>query len=69
MHFTTNFLFLNVFLMFLFTFERERERDRDRASGGGAERARETQNPKQTPGSQLSAQSRMQGLNSRAVRS
>ena len=35
--------------------------------GGGAER--ETQNPKQAPGSKLSAQSPMQGLNSQTARS
>ena len=32
-------------------------------SRGGAERKRETQNPKQAPGSELSAQNLMQGLN------
>ena len=34
-------------------------------SGGGAEREKETQNLKLAPGSELSAQSRMQGWNSR----
>ena len=38
-------------------------------SGGGAERERGTQDPKQVPGSELSAQSPMWGLNSRTVRS
>ena len=38
-------------------------------SGGGAERERETQNPKQAPGSELSAQGPMRGSNSRSVRS
>ena len=38
-------------------------------SGGGAERERETQNPKQAPGSKLSAQSPMRGSNPLAVRS
>ena len=37
----------------LFIFERERQR----ASEGGAERERETQNPKQVPGSAMSEQS------------
>ena len=37
-------------------------------SGGGL-RARETQNPKQAPGSELSAQSLMRGLNPQTVRS
>ena len=36
-------------------------------SGGGRER--ETQNPKQVPGSELSAQSPTRGLNSQAARS
>ena len=38
-------------------------------SGGGAERESETQNLKQAPGSELSAQSLMWGLNPQAVRS
>ena len=38
-------------------------------SRGGAERERETQNPKQAPGSELSAQSPMRGSNSQTVRS
>ena len=41
--------------------------DRERVSGGRAER--ETPNPKQAPGFELSAQSLMQGSNSRTVRS
>ena len=45
--------------------ERERERERDSMSGGGAERERETQNLKQVPGSELSAQRPRRGLNSR----
>ena len=48
------------FLMFII-FERETERDREQAGEG--QRERETQNPKQAPGSELSAQSPMQGLN------
>ena len=50
--------------MFIFDRERERERERTRMSGGGAERERETQNLKWAPGSELSAQSPTQGLNS-----
>ena len=48
----------------MFIFERERERE---SSRGGAER--ETQNPKQAPGSELSAQTSTWGLNSRTARS
>ena len=47
--------------------ERERQRQRgregERTSREGAERERETQNPKQSPGSELSAQSPMRGSN------
>ena len=39
------------------------KRERERASEGGAERERDTQNLKQAPGSELSAQSLMQGSN------
>ena len=45
----------------------ERDRERQGVSSGGAKR--ETQNPKQAPGSELSAQSLTWGLNPRAVRS
>ena len=45
-------------------FERERETKHE-----WGERERETQNPKQSPGSELSAQSPMQGSNSQTVRS
>ena len=38
------------------------ERERECTSGEGAERERETQTLKQTPGSELSAQSRTRGL-------
>ena len=38
-------------------FERERERERDREQAGQGQRERETQNGKQAPGSELSAQS------------
>ena len=46
-----------------------RERERQTASGGGAERARERQTRKQAPGSELPAQSPIQGLNPPTVRS
>ena len=49
--------------------ERERERDRQSVSRGGAERERETQNLKQAPGSEPSAQSPTRDSNSRTVRS
>ena len=48
---------------------RERETVRDRASAGEGQGERETQNPKKAPGSELSAQSQMQGLNSQTMRS
>uniref|UniRef100_A0A8C9CWF6 Immunoglobulin kappa variable 4-1 n=1 Tax=Panthera leo TaxID=9689 RepID=A0A8C9CWF6_PANLE len=38
-------------------------------NGGGAERERETQNPKQAPGSELSARNPTWGSNTRTVRS
>ena len=53
--------FFNVYL-FIFG-EKETERDGER------DRERETQNRKQAPGSQLSAQSPTRGSNPRAVRS
>ena len=40
------------------------ERQRDRTQVGEGRREKETQNPKQAPGSELSAQSLMQGSNS-----
>ena len=43
-------------------FLRETETERQSVSGGGAERERETQNPKEAPGSELSAQSLMAEL-------
>ena len=46
-----------VFLMFI------SEAERDRARVGEGQRERETQNPKQAPGSELSAQSPMRGSN------
>ena len=45
----------------MFIFERERERERGEVGEG--QRERETQNLKQAPGSELSAQSPMWGLN------
>ena len=51
---STFFFFLILFLH-LFVFERQS------TGGGGAEREGETQNPKQAPGSELSAQSPRRG--------
>ena len=48
-----------------FIFERERERERETKVGRGRERR---QNPKQAPGSKLSAQSPMWGSNPRTAR-
>ena len=70
------FYFLNFLNVYLFLREREGERERKRegegekksVSRGGAEE-RETQNLKQAPGSELSAQSQMWSSNSRAMRS
>ena len=45
----------------MFIFERERERERESKHELG--RGRETENPKQAPGSELSAQSPTQGSN------
>ena len=52
------------FLMFIYF-----EGERDRVQAGEGQRERETQNPKQVPGSELSAQSPTRGLNPLAVRS
>ena len=49
--------------MFIYFWERQS------VSGGGAERERETQNPKQVPGSELSAESPTRGSNSQTARS
>ena len=54
-----------IFLKCLFL----RKRKRETASGEGAKREKETQNPKQAPGFERSAQSPTRGSNSRAVRS
>ena len=50
---------------YLFIFETQK----DRAWAGEGQRGRETQNPKQALGSELSAQSPMRGSNSRTARS
>ena len=50
------------FLFLMFIFERERQSTREKG-----QRERETQNPKQAPGCELSAQSPMWGSNSRTV--
>ena len=52
----------------MFVFQRERETHTQSASGGGAVSG-ETQNPKQVPGPELSAQSPTWGSNSQTVRS
>ena len=62
---TLIFFFFNFFFQRLFIFGTER----DRARTGEGQRERETQNRKQAPGSEPSAQSLMRGLNSRTARS
>ena len=57
--------FFFFFLMFIYFWES----DWQHVSGVEAERGKERQNPKQAPGSELSAQSPTRGSNSRAVRS
>ena len=57
-------IFLNVYL-----FLRERQTDRQNMSREGTEREGETQNLKQVPGFELSAQSPTWGSNSQTVRS
>ena len=49
--------------------ERQREAERDRERVGEGQRERETQNAKQAPDSELSAQSLTGGLNPPTVRS
>ena len=56
------FFFFNVFNVYLFL------RERDRARAGEEQRENDTQNPKQAPGSEMSAQSPTWGLNSLEVR-
>ena len=53
--------------MLIYFWERERERESEHEWGRGRERGR--QNPKQSPGSELSAQSPTQGSNSQTARS
>ena len=70
---------LKFFFKCSFIFERERERERTHThththtqiecKWGEGQREGETQNLKQAPGSELSAQSLMQGSNPQAVRS
>ena len=70
-HFSFFFNFVNVYL-FLRERERERERGRDRETEcelGKRQRKRETQNLKQAPGPELSAQSPTWGSNPQTVRS
>ena len=55
-----------MFFKCLFIFEKERETE---ASMIGAERETKTQNPKQAPGSEPSAQSPLRGSNSQTMRS
>ena len=55
--------FKQIFLMFIF------ERERDRLQMGEGQREREIQNPKQAPGSRLSVQNPMWGLNLQTARS
>ena len=59
-----SFCFL-IFLTFIYFCEAER----NRARPGEEQRERETQNPKQAPGNELSAQSLTRGLKSQTVRS
>ena len=63
----TFILFKKFFFEYLFLRERDRQTDRVRAREG--QRKRETQNPKQAPGSELSAQSPTRGSNPRTMRS
>ena len=57
------YFIFNFFNVYLFL------RQRESAWAGEGQRERETQNPKQAPGSELSAQSPTRGSNSRTVRS
>ena len=60
------YFFFN-FLMFIF--ERERERASEQVEAGEGQREREPENPKQSSGSELSAQSLTRDLNSWTMRS
>ena len=62
MNFRNGFFFLIEFFNVYFIFERERERLRQRTSVGEGQKERETQDPKQAPDSEVSAQSPTQGL-------
>ena len=55
--------------MFIFERERERERERREKQAREGQREREVQNPKQAPGSELSAQIPTWGSNPPTVRS
>ena len=57
-------IFFNVYL-----FLRERERERERERAGEGQRQMETQNLKQAPGSELSAQRLTWGSNPQTMRS
>ena len=57
-----SFFFKNV--LFIFEREREREREGEREQTGEGQRERETQNMKQAPVSELSAQSPTRGSSS-----
>ena len=62
--------FLNVYLFLTDTHTHTHTHTHTQnASRGGAEREREMQNPKQAPGSELSAQSPTRGSNPRTVKS
>ena len=61
-HACLNSIFFLMFLMFMF--ERETETERERGRG---QKERETQNRKQVPGTELSAQSPTRGWNPRTV--
>ena len=52
----------------MFSFERDRQTETEHKQEMGRERARETQNSKQAPGSEQSAQSPMRDSNSLTVR-
>ena len=63
-------LFVCLFVcLFIYVYLFLRETEKQRMSGGGAEREGETQNLKQAPGSELSAQSPTWGSDSGTVRS
>ena len=62
-----NSIFFNI--LFIFETERETEHEQGRVRERETERQRERKNPKQAPGSELSAQSLTRGLNPRTARS